>query len=184
MARSACRDRYRVVQMSLRTFPVALTLVLTLVAVPLLADSASGMASHVGWPRIDGVLWINKLDRERTKHGTLRSDELLGGHGSDTIMGGPRADVIWGDFKPSGQPTTQVDRLYGGAGSDFIYASHGWNRIGGGAGDDVIHAHFGHGIIDCGAGRDIVYISHRGRRGWKLHGCEVLSYRTEAQRGL
>ncbi|HEY5144860.1 MAG TPA: hypothetical protein VII98_15270 [Solirubrobacteraceae bacterium] len=172
--------------MTLRTFPVALALVSMLAALLLLshAGSASGMASHAGWPRIDGVLWINKLDHERTKHGTHRSDELLGGHGSDTIMGGRRADVIWGDFKPSGQPTTQVDRLYGGAGNDFIYASHGWNRVEGGPGDDVIHAHFGHGIIDCGPGRDVVYLSHRGRNSWKLRGCEVVDYRTEAQRGL
>ncbi len=170
--------------MSLRTFPVALTLVLALVALSFPVSSASGMASHAGWPRIDGVLWINKLDRERTKHGTHRSDELLGGHGSDTIMGGPRADVIWGDFKPSGQPTTQVDHLYGGAGSDFLYASHGWNRVEGGAGNDIVHAHFGHGIVDCGPGHDLVYVSHRGRPHWKLRGCEVVSYRTEAQRGV
>ena len=152
--------------MSLRTFPVALTLVLALVAFPLFAESASGMASHAGWPRIDGVLWINKLDHGRTKHGTHRSDELLGGHGSDTITGGPRADVIWGDFNPSGQPTSQVDHLYGGAGND------------------IVHAHFGHGIIDCGTGHDVVYLSRRGRHGWKLRGCEVVDYRTEAQRGL
>ena len=170
--------------MSLRTFPVALTLVLALVAFPLFAESASGMASHAGWPRIDGVLWINKLNHGRTKHGTHRSDELLGGHGSDTIMGGPRADVIWGDFNPSGQPTSQVDHLYGGAGDDFLYASHGWNRIEGGAGNDIVHAHFGHGIIDCGTGHDVVYLSRRGRHGWKLRGCEVVDYRTEAQRGL
>ncbi|HVP02018.1 MAG TPA: hypothetical protein VMT10_05565 [Solirubrobacteraceae bacterium] len=170
--------------MSLRTFPVALTLVLGLIVSSLTAAPASGKASHAGWPRIDGVLWINKLDRARTKHGTHRSDELLGGHGSDTIIGGRDADVIWGDYKPGWQPTSQVDRLWGGGGGDFIYASHGYNVIHGGAGNDVIHAHFGRGIIDCGPGHDVVYLSHRGRRGWTLHGCEVVSYRTERQRGL
>src|SRR5205807_3819405 len=33
-------------------------------------------------------------------------NELLGGHGSDTIHAGPWGDVIWGDYKPYGQPTT------------------------------------------------------------------------------
>ena len=43
-------------------------------------------------------------------------NELLGGHGNDVIHAGPAGDVIWGDYKPSGQPTTQVDTLVGGAG--------------------------------------------------------------------
>src|SRR5690242_10801673 len=80
-------------------------------------------------------------------------NELLGGHGGDTIHAGPWGDVIWGDYKPSGQPATQRDRLYGGPGNDHIYASHGSNTILAGAGNDWIKAHFGRGIIDCGAGR-------------------------------
>ena len=46
--------------------------------------------------------------------GTGRSDELLGGHDSDTLYGHGRADVLWGDYKPYGQGTAQVDRLFGG----------------------------------------------------------------------
>ena len=81
-----------------------------------------------------------------------RHNELLGGHGDDTIHAGPWGDVIWGDYKPSGQPTSQVDRIWGGDGRDFIYASHGWNVIARGGGPDLIKAHFGHGSIDCGGG--------------------------------
>ena len=78
-------------------------------------------------------------------------NELLGGHGSDTIYAGPVGDVLWGDYKPSGQSTTQHDVLIGGAGNDHFYASHGYNRIQAGGGDDWVKAHFGRGIIDCGA---------------------------------
>ena len=99
----------------------------------LLATAAGGVAhantSHDGWPKIDGVLKMNKDDGNGTMSGTGKSDELLGGHDSDTIYGRDRADVLWGDYKPSGQGTAQVDRLFGGAGSDFIYASHGQNII-------------------------------------------------------
>ena len=105
-------------------------------------------------------------------------NELLGGHGNDTIYAGPWGDVLWGDFKPSGQPTTQHDVLYGGPGPDFIYASHGYNQIVAGAGDDVVHAHFGSGTIDCGAGNDILYISHRARKRYTVRGCEQISYHT------
>src|SRR3954452_18162388 len=105
-------------------------------------------------------------------------NELLGGHGSDTIHAGPWGDVLWGDYKPSGQPTSQRDRLYGGNGRDFIYASHGWNLIHAGGGDDWIKAHFGRGTIDCGGGVDTLYISRRAQRRFKVRGCERISHRT------
>jgi RTX calcium-binding nonapeptide repeat (4 copies) len=112
-----------------------------------------------------------------------RHNELLGGHGNDTIHAGPWGDVIWGDYKsPSDgetpQPTTQVDQLYGGDGKDFIYASHGENTIYTGAGADVVHAHFGHGSIHCGSAQATVFISRRSRPGYKLYGCKHVSYKT------
>jgi Ca2+-binding RTX toxin-like protein len=105
-------------------------------------------------------------------------NELLGGHGSDTIHAGPWGDVLWGDYKPSGQGTSQRDRLYGGAGRDFIYASHGWNLIKAGAGNDWIKAHFGRGTIDCGSGRDVLYVSHKALKRFKVRGCETISHKT------
>ena len=57
------------------------------------AGAAHAQTSHEGWPKIDGVLKINKDDGNDTVHGTAKSDELLGGHGNDTIRGGPAAAV-------------------------------------------------------------------------------------------
>jgi Ca2+-binding RTX toxin-like protein len=105
-------------------------------------------------------------------------NELLGGHGNDTIHAGPAGDVIWGDYKPSDQPSNQVDYLFGGPGNDFIYASHGVNHIRTGVGEDVVHAHFGSGTIDCGSIHAIVYISHASRAKYRLTGCTHISYRT------
>jgi hypothetical protein len=160
---------------SLRLLPLAV-----LAAAPLATlGAAEAKTSHAGWPTIDGALKINKSDRDKVTRGlAARHNELLGGHGDDTIVAGDAGDVIWGDYKPSGQPTTQVDHLDGGAGDDFIYASHGLNYIDTGAGSDTVHAHFGRGEIRCGSARTIVFISHRSRPGYRLVGCRRISYRT------
>ena len=107
-------------------------------------------------------------------------NELLGGHGNDTIHAGRWGDVLWGDYKPSGQPSTQVDRITGGAGRDYIYASHGWNTIRAGGGNDFVKAHFGRGVVDCGGGRDTLYISRRAKRSgrYKFRRCERISHKT------
>src|SRR4051812_19173552 len=83
------------------------------------AAASQAKTSHDGWPNIDGVLWINKQDRNTTKHGTARNDELLGGHGNDRIYGRAGADVIWGDYKATDNNTWQRDRVYSGAGDDW-----------------------------------------------------------------
>lgn len=108
-------------------------------------------------------------------------NKLLGGHGSDKIHAGPWGDVIWGDYKPSGQPTSQRDTLTGGAGNDFIYASHGLNRIHGGAGNDKIRVNFGHGTVDCGPGTDTLYAGRRARRKYKITGCEHITRKTSGR---
>jgi Ca2+-binding RTX toxin-like protein len=105
-------------------------------------------------------------------------NELLGGHGSDTIHAGPWGDVIWGDYKPSGQPTGQHDRIWGGPGRDHIYASHGRNAIRAGGGDDWIKAHFGHGLVDCGPGNDLLFISRRAQQHYRIRNCERISHKT------
>ncbi|HVP02484.1 MAG TPA: hypothetical protein VMT10_07945 [Solirubrobacteraceae bacterium] len=186
---------------------------------------AAANTSHAGWPQINGMLLMNKLDQNRPldarpghdpfdgtdpayrcdgmhqdsscvglprhchrrdvncKHPVVvadapRHNELLGGHGNDTIHASRWGDVIWGDYKPSGQPTAQVDRLYGGPGKDFIYASHGWNTIVTGGGPDIVHAHFGHGSITCSSPNVTVFLSRHSRRGYSLHGCRRISYKT------
>jgi Ca2+-binding RTX toxin-like protein len=105
-------------------------------------------------------------------------NELLGGHGNDTIHAGPTGDVLWGDYKPSGQPTAQRDTLIGGAGKDFIYAGHGTNTIEAHGSRDYIKAHFGRGSIDCGPGSDLLYISHKARSHYKIRNCEKISYKS------
>jgi hypothetical protein len=147
------------------------------------AAIAVGKASHEGWPKIDGVLLMNKHDQSRPLTGRPDAhNELLGGHGSDQIVAGRSGDVIWGDYKPCCQPTTQVDHLNGGPGDDHIYASHGINIIRTGGGHDVVHAHFGRGEIHCDTRTVLVYLSHRSRPGYRLSGCRQISYKTEKQR--
>ena len=122
---------------------------------------------------------MNKDDGNGTMTGTGRSDELLGGHDSDTstaMAGRTSCGVI--QALRSGP--AQVDRLFGGDGSDFIYAGHGQNTIVAGNGNDTVHAHFGRGSIDCGAGRDTLFISHRSRPGYRLTHCEHISFRLSA----
>ena len=46
---------------------------------------ALGKASHKGWPEIDEELEMHSYDGDGHMFGTDRSDELLGGHGNDTI---------------------------------------------------------------------------------------------------
>ncbi len=106
------------------------------------------------------------------------NNELLGGHGDDTIHGGPWQDVIWGDYKPAPQPLDQFDRLNGHGGRDFIYAAHGWNTIKAGPGNDFVKTHFGRGIVDCGKGRDVLYTSRRNLRAkrYKIRRCERVTY--------
>jgi hypothetical protein len=229
--------------------------ILGLLAAVALACPAVALAntSHAGWPALDGMLLMNKLDQSRPLDGRPGSDpfdgadysepcpvgtlhshcipggipvaarasvtctalataetaltgllqapapvsacsgdlvsaalvppgighnELLGGHGSDTIHAGPAGDVLWGDYKPPGQPTTQVDYMYGGPGNDFIYASHGINHIHTGGGFDVVHAHFGRGDIHCDSPSVTVFLSRRGRHGYQLFGCRHISYKT------
>lgn len=107
-----------------------------------------------------------------------RHNKLLGGHGSDTIFAGRTGDVIWGDYKPGGQPTGQFDRLTGGAGNDHIYASWGRNVIDAGAGDDYVKAFKGRGRVDCGPGRDVFNVSRRAKPKYTIRNCETISHKT------
>lgn len=142
----------------------------------------SDCASHEYWPSIDGV-FQKAGSASVTYRGTRRSDELLGHHGSDRLLGRDGSDVLWGDWDPRGQPKTQRDVIYGGAGTDFIYGSHGRNEIYAGTGNDVISVHYGRGIVDCGPGRDIYHVARSRRRGYRFRNCEKVDYRPESVRG-
>lgn len=159
----------------MRKLPITVAMVLSLAGAAVVAAKTS----HKGWPHIDGRTVINASDQSATITGLKDNhNELLGGHGNDTIVGGDAGDVIWGDYKPGNQPPTQVDRIYAGNGNDFIYASHGTNYIFSGGGADQIHAHFGRGEIHCGSARDVVYLSHVSKPGYKLFGCSHVSFAT------
>ena len=141
-------------------------------------------ADHDQWPRID-IENVKRSDKEGTTNleGSAENDELMGHHTSDTLRGLGGSDVLWGDFDPSGQPASQVDRIHGGPGEDFIYGSHGKNVIKGGAGNDAISVHCGRGRVDCGPGRDIYHVARSRKRKYKFRNCEKVDYRTESQRG-
>ncbi len=142
----------------------------------------SNCADHRYWPTVDGV--FKKADGGGVRYtGTSRSDELLGHHGSDTLLGRDGSDILWGDWQSSGQPSTQRDVIYGGAGTDFIYGSHGRNTIRAGAGNDVVSVHYGRGSVDCGPGRDIYHVARSRRRGYSFRNCEKVDYRPESVRG-
>ncbi len=112
----------------------------------------------------------------RTVPAGIGHNELLGGHGNNTIHAGPAGDVIWGDYKPSGDPLTQIDHLYGGPGNDIIYAAHGRNYVHTGGGRDIVHAHFGGGEIHCDSADVTVYVSRHSRMRYRLFGCRHVSY--------
>jgi hypothetical protein len=144
-------------------------------AILALSSAAVAVAntSHAGWPPIEHF-----AQHANDESGTLRGkkgvhNELLGGQGSDTIFSGEAGDVIWGDSRAGGQPTGQRDYLHGGAGNDYIYASHGFNEIWTGAGNDNIQLVYGYGIVHCN-GRGVKVLVMRylpSNRPWKLDGC-------------
>ncbi len=129
---------------------------------------------HDGWPAVTGILWKVSDSRGHSKTGAEANDELLGHHGSDTLDGGAGKDILWGDWDPVANNTSQRDVLRGGAGDDWLYPSHGPSTVSGGAGNDHVWAYYGHGTIDCGPGRDTVRV--RLGSAFRLRGCEVVNH--------
>jgi RTX calcium-binding nonapeptide repeat (4 copies) len=127
--------------------------------------------SHEGWPPITGVLW-KVLDGSHMLLGGVLSDELLGHHGNDFIHGGDAADVLWGDWDPEDNTRRQRDVLAGEGGNDYIYSSHGHNRISGGRGNDYVWAYYGRGTINCGSGHDTLRVRLVNR--YRARNCEVV----------
>ncbi|MCW3017156.1 MAG: calcium-binding protein [Solirubrobacterales bacterium] len=101
--------------------------------------------------------------------------ELLGGHGNDTIYAGDAGDVIWGDYNYPTNPVNQRDKLTGGPGPDFIYASHGYNEIHTGGGRDAVLARYGYGQIHCDSANTVVNLSQRSKKKYKLYGCKKIT---------
>ncbi len=146
--------------------------------------AAAAMADHTGWPAVQCL----KMDKGTYGFGHALvglpgvHNFLLGGYGNDTIWGGNDGDVIWGDYQPSGQHTTERDRLHGGAGSDWIYSSHGHDEIWTGAGEDHVALVYGRGTVHCnGPGlKTLVMRLLKRKRHWRLVGCRhihIVPYR-------
>lgn len=140
--------------------------------------------------RCDGKHRNGKCLRKLVKCGSRKRcvsdrrahNELLGGHGNDTIFAGPHGDVLWGDYLPNG-PARQRDKLTGGEGRDFIYGSKGRNVIKAGPGDDFVKARYGRGRIDCGEGNDILYTSRRFKKRYRIKRCERQSVNASPGQG-
>ena len=155
----------------------------TFLTTALLTGVAVAAAPHDSWPPINGKTWVNRYDRSGVHHGTDRNDKLLGGHGNDTIIGHAGSDVIWGDYKPTGNTTAQFDLVRAGRGNDWVYGSHGGNRIYAGSGNDTVRVWFGHGFVDCGPGNDILYVSHASGKHVKRRHCETISHKSARDAG-
>jgi hypothetical protein len=142
-------------------------------------NSKAGQRATRVWPRLSGILWqvvdpSSDPATARTKSGGPLNDELLGHHGSDTLIGGAGHDILWGDWDPSGNGTHQHDVLSGGPGNDWLYPSHGTTTVRGGPGTDYVWAYYGKGTIDCGPGVDTVRVRTTGA--FKLKNCERIRH--------
>lgn len=79
----------------------------------------------------------------------VKSTEIWGWQGNDTILGSAMKDVIygmWGD-----------DLLSGRAGDDFISGGAGNDTIGGGSGNDTLYGNIGNDMIQGGGGNDVIW---------------------------
>jgi Ca2+-binding RTX toxin-like protein len=164
-----------------------LILSVALLAGGILAATAAATADHSDWPYVP----IHNHDRYKRNDppginnwvaaGTSKSDELLGGHRNDRLDGRGGIDILWGDYRSDGNTSRQHDRIYGGPGGDFIYASHGHTVIYGGSGNDKIRVWFGRGYVDCGPGYDILYTSRKSDPAVGRVNCEKTSHLSDSQ---
>src|SRR3954454_1756687 len=72
--------------------------------------------SHKGWPAITGILWKVLDGGGDQKVAGPDTAELLAHHGSARLAGMGGHDVLWGDWDPRGNSTSQHDTLRGGDG--------------------------------------------------------------------
>jgi hypothetical protein len=151
----------------------------TLLTTMALAVPALAMTSHAGWPPNQHLV----MDRGAAgRSNTLTGQEgvhnyLLGGYGNDTIYGGNAGDVIWGDYHPSGWPSSQTAIIHGGSGQNFIYSNDTVNYVWTGSNPaTVVHAHEGSGVIHCESPGIVVFTSHHALPHYKLDGCRHISF--------
>ncbi len=165
---------------ALHSLRLATALALALAAVALTGAAVSvAMTSHAGWPSDQHlVMDQGPAGRNNTLTGKPgRHNYLLGGYGDDTIFGGNTGDVIWGDYHPSGWPSSQTAVIHAGDGPNFIYANDTHNYVWTGTNPDtVVHAHENSGVIHCENPNIVVFTSHHALPHWTLHGCRHISF--------
>jgi hypothetical protein len=155
---------------------LVLVLVLALLAG---TPTALAMTSHAGWPANQHlVMDKGPAGRQHVLVGRPHvHNYLLGGYGDDTIYGGNAGDVIWGDYHPSGWPSSQVAVIHAGNGKNYIYANDTYNYVWTGTNPlTVVHAHEDSGIIHCENPHIVVYTSHHALPHYVLHGCRHISF--------
>lgn len=178
----AVQSRLRLPRFPSGVRPVTLLAVLdllVLVLVGVLAQSASAMTSHAGWPRNEHLVMDHgPAGRSNTLYGVNgKHNYLLGGYGDDTIYGGDSGDVIWGDYHPSGWPDHQTAVIHAGNGKNFIYSNDTVNYVWTGTNPaTVVHAHEGSGVIHCENPQIVVFTSHHAKPHYKLDGCKRISF--------
>ncbi|MFV0408805.1 MAG: calcium-binding protein [Paracoccus sp. (in: a-proteobacteria)] len=103
------------------------------------------------------AMTINALAGDDVIIGHRERDNLLGGHGNDTIFGGADMDFIRGeDGRDSLMGQLGADRIYGGAGGDYIAGGPDNDRLFGQAGSDTIYGQDGRDVIWGGDGGDVL----------------------------
>lgn len=108
-------------------------------------------------------------------HGRNGDDQVRGGAGSDLVQLGRGRDFAFGgggiDTVDAGRDNL-VDRVYGGAAGDEIFA-FGPDLVWGGSGDDVIYATYTSPEMEiwCGGGNDHVIFNSPGPA-VETHSCE------------
>ena len=75
-------------------------------------------------------------------------ENVLGGHGDDTITGDSNNNVLWG--------RDGMDVINGGAGDDVLYGDGGNDTLSGGAGNDTLFGGDGDDILTSGTGADTI----------------------------
>jgi RTX calcium-binding nonapeptide repeat (4 copies) len=145
------------------------------------AVAHAASTSEAGWPAKQCL----KMDKGAAGHShTIVGLDgvhnwLLGGYGNDTIVGGNSGDVIWADYHPNGEPSSQTAVIEAGDGRNVIYANDTRDYVWTGTNPHtVVHAHVSgiSGVIHCQAAGIVVYLSSVSERRFKLDGCRRISH--------